>query len=51
LRILVPPFCGLSNFFPLIKKFGFDPKHTSGKSAPERERRNTGERGNAGNDR
>jgi FkbM family methyltransferase len=23
----VPPFCGLSNFFPLLKKFGFDPKH------------------------
>jgi FkbM family methyltransferase len=22
-----PPCCGLSNFFPLIKKFGFDPKH------------------------
>lgn len=23
----VVPNCGLSNFFPLIKKFGFDPKH------------------------
>jgi FkbM family methyltransferase len=21
------PFCGLANFFPLIKRFGFDPKH------------------------
>ena len=20
-------FCGLSNFFPLLKRFGFDPKH------------------------
>lgn len=23
----VVPNCGLSNLFPLIKKFGFDPKH------------------------